>query len=91
VRQQLAALRLEMGRLTGQADSANWEAAWASHVELARDKFLQCCYTGLHISDANRASWENVRGNLLVLDSIAKSYVTVYIPCYDDDCLSPWS
>jgi integrase len=53
-------------------------------VELARNKFLQCCYTGLRISDANRATWENVRGNLLVLDSIAKSYVTVYIPFYDD-------
>ena len=89
VRQQLAALRLEMGRPTGQADSASWEAAWASHVELARDKFLQCCYTGLRISDANRATWEDVRGNLLVLDHIAKSDVTVYIPFYDDDLFRP--
>lgn len=35
------------------ADSAE---AWLAHVELARDKFLLCCYTGLRISDADRVA-----------------------------------
>jgi integrase len=89
LRQQLAALRIELGRPTGAAQGATWEADWIAHVELARDKFLQCCYTGLRISDANRAAWRDVRGNLLVLPDIAKSDVTVYIPFYDDDLFKP--
>jgi integrase len=88
-RAQLAALRIELGRPTGAASSAGWEGDWMAHVELARDKFLQCCYTGLRISDANRAAWQHVRGNLIVLDNIAKSEVTVYIPFYDDDLFKP--
>jgi hypothetical protein len=43
-----------------------------AYIELARDKFLQCCYTGLRISDANRAAWQHVRGNL-VLEDTAKN------------------
>lgn len=58
-------------------------------MELARDKFLECCYTGLRISDANRAAWQHVRGNLLVLDATAKTDVTVYVPFYDDDLFQP--
>lgn len=88
-RAQLTALRVEMGRATGAANSVGWEADWITHVELARDKFLQCCYTGLRISDANRAAWKDVRGNLIVLNDIAKSNVTVYIPFYDDDLFRP--
>lgn len=53
-------------------------------MELARDKFLECCYLGLRISDANRAAWQHVRGNLMVLDNMAKNEQTVYIPFYDD-------
>lgn len=89
LRAQLERLRVEMGRPTGAAQSAGWAEAWLSHVELARDKFLQCCYTGLRISDANRAAWEHVRGNLIVLDHIAKSDVTAYIPFYDDAVFKP--
>lgn len=88
-REQLASLRVELGRSTGKhQDEESW-GAWLSHVELARDKFLQCCYTGLRISDANRAAWEHVRGNLIVLDHIAKSDVTAYIPFYDDAVFKP--
>jgi integrase len=88
-REQLATLRVELGRSQGKHhDDDSWEA-WLAHVELARDKFLQCCYTGLRISDANRAAWQHVRGNLIVLDNIAKSDVTVYIPFYDDDLFKP--
>lgn len=89
LRARLEKLRVEMGRPTGAAQSAGWAEAWLSHVELARDKFLQCCYTGLRISDANRAAWQHVRGNLLVLDHIAKSDVTAYIPFYDDAVFKP--
>jgi integrase len=88
-REQLATLRVELGRSTGKHQDADSAEAWISHVELARDKFLQCCYTALRISDANRAAWQHVRGNLIVLDDIAKSDVTVYIPFYDDDLFKP--
>ena len=67
-----------------------WSAErWAAHVELARDKFLECCYTGLRISDANRAAWQHVHGNLLILDDTAKNAATVYVPFYDDDLFQP--
>jgi integrase len=89
LRAQLEKLRLEVGRPTGAAQSTSWAEAWLSHVELARDKFLQCCYTGLRISDANRAAWQHVRGNLIVLDHVAKSDVTAYIPFYDDAVFKP--
>lgn len=89
LRAQLALLRVELGRPTGAAQSTEWGEAWLAHVELARDKFLQCCYTGLRISDANRAAWQHVRGNLLVLDHVAKSDVTAYIPFYDDAVFKP--
>ena len=88
-REQLLALRLELGRSTGKHQDTDSAEAWISHVELARDKFLECCYTGLRISDANRAAWEHVRGNLLVLDNTAKNEATVYIPFYDDDIFQP--
>ena len=67
-----------------------WSAErWLAHVELARDKFLECCYTGLRISDANRAAWKHVHGQLLILDDTAKNAATVYIPFYDDEWFKP--
>jgi integrase len=84
-RAQLLALHQEMAR-SKRVEGAE---AWMAHVELARDKFLECCYTGLRISDANRAAWQHVRSNLLVLDNTAKNGVTVYIPFYDDDLFKP--
>lgn len=86
---QLLALRTELGRSTGQYQGETSVGAWIAHVELARDKFLECCYTGLRISDANRAAWQHVRGNLLVLDNTVKTDVTVYVPFYDDDIFKP--
>lgn len=88
-REQLLALRLELGRSTGKHQDDASAEAWVSHIELARDKLLECCYTGLRISDANRAAWQHVRGNLIVLDATAKNDVTVYIPFYDDDLFKP--
>jgi integrase len=67
-----------------------WSAErWMEHVELARDKFLECCYTGLRISDANRVAWQHVHGQMIVLDNTAKNEATVYIPFYDDELFKP--
>lgn len=88
-RAQLLALRVELGRSTGKHQDEDSAEAWLAHVELARDKFLQCCYTGLRISDANRAAWQHVRGNLIVLEDSAKNEATVYIPFYDDGLFRP--
>jgi len=88
-RAQLVELRTELGRATGKHQGEHLDEAWIAHVELARDKFLQCCYMGLRISDANRAAWQHVRGNLVVLDNTAKNEATVYIPFFDDDHFKP--
>jgi integrase len=88
-RAQLLELRQELGRATGKHQDEGSADAWLSTVELARDKFLECCYTGLRISDANRAAWQHVRGEMLVLDNTAKNEATVYIPFYDDDLFRP--
>lgn len=57
--------------------------AWAAHVELARDKFLVCCYTGLRISDAERLGWEHVKGQVIHIKT-GKTNAECYIPFYDD-------
>lgn len=88
-RERLLELRQELGRATGKHQDEESADAWISTVELARDKFLECCYTGLRISDANRAAWQHVRGNLLVLEGTAKTEATVYIPFYDDELFKP--
>lgn len=56
---------------------------WAAHLELARDKFLLCCYTGLRISDAQRLAWSHVEGNVIVIRA-GKNQHDCYIPFYDD-------
>jgi hypothetical protein len=53
---RLQELRTELGRSTGQYQGKVSPETWVAHVELARDKFLQCCYTGLRISDADRVA-----------------------------------
>ena len=87
-RARLLKLRAGVRQQTNKRE--DWSAErWLEHVELARDKFLECCYTGLRISDANRAAWQHVHGQLLVLPDSAKNGVTVYIPFYDDDDFKP--
>ncbi|WP_185282881.1 tyrosine-type recombinase/integrase [Hymenobacter sp. NBH84] len=72
--------RREKGNTPGQ-----WSyQQWAAHVELARDKFLECCYTGLRISDAERLSWHHVKGQMIHIKS-EKTGGECYIPFYDDD------
>jgi integrase len=88
-RERALLLRVELGRSTGKHQDDESADAWLATVELARDKFLQCCYTGLRISDANRAAWQHVRGQMVVLDGTAKNEATVYIPFYDDDLFRP--
>jgi integrase len=87
--------RIQLLELRSQVREQNnkreeWSAdRWIEHVELARDKFLECCYTGLRISDANRVAWKHVHGQMIVLENSAKNGVTVYIPFYDDDWFQP--
>lgn len=83
-------LELRQAVRAGTNRREQWSAErWLAHVQLARDKFLLCCYTGLRISDANRVAWRHVHGQLLVLEDSAKTGVTVYIPFYDDDLFQP--
>jgi integrase len=87
-RERLAELRGQVREQSNRREE--WSAErWIEHVELARDKFLECCFTGLRISDANRAAWKHVHGQMLVLEDSAKNGVTVYIPFYDDDLFKP--
>lgn len=58
-------------------------SAWALHVELARDKFLECAYTGLRISDAERLAWQHVKGQIIHIRA-GKNQHDCYIPFYDD-------
>ncbi|PJJ59402.1 tyrosine-type recombinase/integrase [Hymenobacter chitinivorans] len=58
--------------------------AWAAHVELARDKFLECAYTGLRISDAELLGWKHVKGQMIHIKA-GKNQHECYIPFYDDD------
>ena len=57
--------------------------AWAAHVRLARDKFLECAYTGLRISDAEKLAWHHVKGQMIHLKA-GKTQRECYIPFYDD-------
>ena len=87
-RARLLELRGQVRAQTNRRE--DWSAErWMEHVELARDKFLECCFTGLRISDANRAAWKHVHGQMLVLEGTAKTGITAYIPFYDDDLFTP--
>ena len=89
-RARLLALRLELGRATGKHQDDDSAEAWIGHVELARDKFLECCYTGLRISDANRAAWKHVHSQTCSCSTTRpRPSITVYIPFYDDDLFKP--
>ncbi|HEX8506735.1 MAG TPA: tyrosine-type recombinase/integrase, partial [Hymenobacter sp.] len=88
MRERLRELRGQVREQSNRRE--DWSAErWAEHVELARDKFLECCYTGLRISDANRLAWQHVHGQMIVLDNTAKNEATVYIPFYDDELFQP--
>lgn len=87
-RARLLELRGQVREQTNRRE--DWSAErWIEHVELARDKFLECCYTSLRISDANRLAWQHVHGQMIVLDNTAKNEATVYIPFYDDEIFKP--
>ncbi|MCA8830571.1 phage integrase SAM-like domain-containing protein [Hymenobacter pini] len=57
-------------------------------IELARDKFLQCVYTGLRISDADRMAQQHIHGKLLKIEA-GKTGITCLIPFFDDDVFKP--
>lgn len=88
IKERLLELRGQVREQTNRREE--WSAErWSEHVELARDKFLECCYTSLRISDANRLAWQHVHGQMIVLDNTAKNEATVYIPFFDDDLFKP--
>lgn len=63
----------------------------ADHQErivYARDKFLQCCYTGLRISDADRMGPQHIHGELIKL-ATGKTGIVCLIPFLDDDVFKP--
>ncbi|GAB2954530.1 hypothetical protein GCM10027048_19960 [Hymenobacter coalescens] len=67
-------------------DAARWSfQQWAANVELARDKLLECVYTGLRISDADLLSWQHVKQDQLIHLRAGKNQHLCYIPFYDDE------
>jgi integrase len=61
---------------------------YVKQVELARDLFLMCCYTGLRISDAQTLKYTDLKGELIITDSQKTSNYS-YIPFYDDAIFEP--
>ena len=57
-------------------------------VELARDKFLQCCYTGLSIQDADAVGPDDVRNGIIYWER-GKWGNACHIPYYDDALFKP--
>lgn len=57
-------------------------------VELARDKFLQCCYTGLSIQDADAVGPDDVRDSIIYWER-GKWGNPCHIPYYDDALFHP--
>ncbi len=89
VHARLLELRAQVRRMDNKREE--WSAErWVAHVALARDKFLLCCYTGLRISDANRAAWQHVHGQVLVVEAQKNQQAwACYIPFYDDELFQP--
>ena len=61
---------------------------FCAEVELARDKFLQCCYTGLSIQDADAVGPDEVRNGIIYLDR-GKWGNPCHIPYFDDALFRP--
>ncbi|WP_165768282.1 phage integrase SAM-like domain-containing protein [Hymenobacter amundsenii] len=63
-------------------------ALFVQRIELARDKFLQCCYLGVSISDADTMPRTTAR-NQVIEWRRGKSGNACYIPYFDDDIFKP--
>ncbi|MBO0360641.1 tyrosine-type recombinase/integrase [Hymenobacter sp. BT186] len=83
VQQQLLELHRATHSKANAPEMHNYQA-WAAHVALARDKFLECCYTGLRISDAEKLGWQHVKGQMIHIKA-GKTGGECYIPFYDDN------
>lgn len=57
-------------------------------LELARDIFLMCCYTGLRISDAQGLVHKDIKRELIIIDT-QKTGEYCYIPFFDDNIFKP--
>ena len=72
----------------GTLDSPEVQA-YVAEVELARDKFLECAYSAMHISDADRAQRTDVKRIPGVKDQVlevhrGKTSNPCYVPFFDD-------
>lgn len=74
-------------KLSDDLDQEAFEA-YLYQLELARDLFLMCCYTGLRISDAQSLKYTDIKGELIITDS-QKTGNFSYIPFFDDSTFEP--
>jgi hypothetical protein len=64
--------------------------AYIAEVELARDKFLECCYSGMHIADADNARRTDIKRIPGIQDQVlevkrGKTQSSCYVPFFDDN------
>ncbi|TPE43939.1 phage integrase SAM-like domain-containing protein [Pontibacter mangrovi] len=57
-------------------------------LEIARDVFLMCCYTGMRISDVTKLDYSYIRDEHIEIPA-TKTLNTCYIPLYDDALFKP--
>ncbi|WP_299755365.1 tyrosine-type recombinase/integrase [uncultured Pontibacter sp.] len=57
-------------------------------LEIARDVFLMCCYTGMRISDVIKLNYSYIRDEHIEIPA-TKTLNTCYIPLYDDSLFKP--
>ena len=68
--------------------------AYLQEVELARDKFLQCAYCGMHIADADAARRRDIKHVPGIKDRVleinrGKNLNPCYVPFFDDGVFKP--
>jgi Phage integrase SAM-like domain len=73
---------------TGRGRPALQVSDHQQRLGYARDKFLQCCYTGLRISDADRMGPQHIQGELIKM-ATGKTGIVCLIPFLDDDVFRP--
>ncbi|PSR56739.1 hypothetical protein AHMF7605_26205 [Adhaeribacter arboris] len=74
-------------KLNEELEQAAFEL-YTFQLELARDIFLMCCYTGLRISDAQRLAHSDIKKELIIIDT-QKTGEYCYIPFFDDAIFKP--
>ncbi len=57
-------------------------------LEVARDIFLMCCYTGMRISDVQQLSVKDLRRDVIDKE-VGKNRIRCVIPYFDDELIRP--